>query len=161
MVSLLTHICIARPQWVQAEAWKTSHVSMVPDCNPRTYLLWAVINLIDCVVGFMGRLLDLFTLQHKTQHKGVSTKLHQTWLFGWCNLDGLGQDLQCISNAIWWQRTGSTLAQVMACCLTAPSHYLNQCWLIISKVQQYSSDFNFTWESSAINHWNKLDNHFI
>ena len=24
--------------------------------------------------------------------------------------------------------------QVMACCLTAPSHYLNQCWLIISEV---------------------------
>ena len=36
--------------------------------------------------------------------------------------------------AIWWHRSGSTLAQVMACCLTAPSHYLNQCWLIISKV---------------------------
>ena len=28
---------------------------------------------------------------------------------------------------------GSKLAQVMACCLTAPSHYLNQCWLIMSK----------------------------
>ena len=26
----------------------------------------------------------------------------------------------------------STMAQVMACCLTAPSHYLNQCWLLIS-----------------------------
>ena len=26
------------------------------------------------------------------------------------------------SNAIWRQRSGSTLAQVMACCLTAPSH---------------------------------------
>ena len=38
------------------------------------------------------------------------------------------------SDSIWWQRPGSTLAQVMACCLTAPSHYLNQCWLIISKV---------------------------
>ena len=37
-------------------------------------------------------------------------------------------------DAIWRQRTGSTLAEVMACCLTAPSHYLNQCWLIISKV---------------------------
>ena len=23
----------------------------------------------------------------------------------------------------------------MACCLTAPSHYLNQCWLLISEVQ--------------------------
>ena len=35
-------------------------------------------------------------------------------------------------------RSGSTLAQVMACCLTAPSHYLNQCWLIISEVQWHS-----------------------
>ena len=35
------------------------------------------------------------------------------------------------SDAIWRQRFRSTLAQVMACCLTAPSHYLNQCWLII------------------------------
>ena len=36
-------------------------------------------------------------------------------------------------DAIWQHRSGSTLAQVMACCLTAPSHYLNRCWLI-SKV---------------------------
>ena len=34
----------------------------------------------------------------------------------------------------------STLVQVMACCLTAPSHYLNQCWLIISKVLWHSSE---------------------
>ena len=39
------------------------------------------------------------------------------------------------SDAIWWHRSGSTLAQVMAWCLTAPSHHLNQCWLIISVVQ--------------------------
>ena len=31
------------------------------------------------------------------------------------------------SDVIWRQRSWSTLAQVMACCLTAPSHYLNQC----------------------------------
>ena len=42
------------------------------------------------------------------------------------------------SGAIWWQRSESTLAQIMACCLTAPSHYLNHCWLIISKVQWHS-----------------------
>ena len=29
-------------------------------------------------------------------------------------------------------RDCSTLAEVMACCLPAPSHYLNQCWFIIS-----------------------------
>ena len=39
------------------------------------------------------------------------------------------------SDSIWRQRSGSTLAQVMACCLSAPSHYLNQCWLIISEAQ--------------------------
>ena len=43
-------------------------------------------------------------------------------------------------DAIWWHRSVSTLAQVMACCLTAPSHYLNQCWLIISKVLWHSTD---------------------
>ena len=43
------------------------------------------------------------------------------------------------SETIWWHKSGSTLAQVMAWCLTAPSHYLNQCWLIISKVQWHSS----------------------
>ena len=31
------------------------------------------------------------------------------------------------SDAIWWHRSGSAPAQVMACCLMAPSHYLNQC----------------------------------
>ena len=44
------------------------------------------------------------------------------------------------SDAIWWNRTGSTLVQVMACCLTAPSHYLSQCWFIISKVPWHSSE---------------------
>ena len=36
-------------------------------------------------------------------------------------------------HAIWRHRSGPTLAQVMACCLMAPSHYLTQCWLIINK----------------------------
>ena len=44
------------------------------------------------------------------------------------------------NDAIRWHRSGSTLAQVMGCCLTAPSHYLNQCWLIISKVLYHSSE---------------------
>ena len=43
-------------------------------------------------------------------------------------------------DAIRLQGTESTLAQVMACCLTAPSHYLKQCWLIISKVLWHSSE---------------------
>ena len=38
------------------------------------------------------------------------------------------------------QWTGSTLVQVMACWLTAPSHYLKQCWRIISKVLWHSPE---------------------
>ena len=34
----------------------------------------------------------------------------------------------------------STLVQVMACCLTAPSHCLNQYWLIISELLWHSPD---------------------
>ena len=44
------------------------------------------------------------------------------------------------SNATWRYRTGSTLAQVMACCLTSPRRYLNQCWFIISKVPWHTSE---------------------
>ena len=42
------------------------------------------------------------------------------------------------SHTIWRHRLRSTLVQVMARCLTASSHYLNQCWLIISEVQWHS-----------------------
>ena len=38
------------------------------------------------------------------------------------------------SDIISHDRSLSTLVQVLACCLMAPSHYLNQCWLAISKI---------------------------
>ena len=43
-----------------------------------------------------------------------------------------------------WDLRPSTLDQVMACCLAASSHYLNQCWLLISKVQWHPSHNNST-----------------
>ena len=42
------------------------------------------------------------------------------------------------SDAMWPWRSWPTLGQVMACCLTAPSHYLNQCWLTINEVLWHS-----------------------
>ena len=47
------------------------------------------------------------------------------------------------------RRSGLTLAQVMAWCLTAPSHYLNRCWLNISEVHWQWPEGNFaSWEMS-------------
>ena len=51
------------------------------------------------------------------------------------------------SDTIWRHRSGSTLAQVMACCLTTPSHCLNQCWLIIHETHLHSSEDSFTRET--------------
>ena len=63
------------------------------------------------------------------------------------------------SDAIWRHRSRTTLAQVMACCLTAPSHYLNQCWLIATKVYWYSSEDNFTTDTPAISCQNYSENY--
>ena len=55
----------------------------------------------------------------------------------------------CPSDTLWWNITGSTLAQVMDCCLTAPSHYLNQCWLLIGEILWHSPQSNFTANAQA------------
>ena len=56
----------------------------------------------------------------------------------------------CPSDTIWWNITGSTLAQVMDRCLMAPSHYPNQCWLLISEILWHSPQSNFTANAQAI-----------
>ena len=48
------------------------------------------------------------------------------------------------SYAICWRRSRSTLAQVIAYCLTAPNYNLNQCWLLIIEVLLHSTESNFT-----------------
>ena len=49
------------------------------------------------------------------------------------------------SDAIWRRRSWSTRVQVLACCLPAPSQYLNQCWLMISEwMLWHSPGGNFT-----------------
>ena len=45
------------------------------------------------------------------------------------SVNSLGQ-----SDVIWRHWSESILAQVMACCLTAPIHSLDHCWLIINKI---------------------------
>ena len=67
------------------------------------------------------------------------------------------------SDNIWRHKSGSTLAQLMAWCLTAPSYHPNQCWLIISKVLWHSSEcifirsyYGITKYISSISHWISL-----
>ena len=57
------------------------------------------------------------------------------------------------NDAICRHKSGSILIQGMACCLMAPSHYLNHCWLIISEVLLHSLDDSFKGNYLDISHW--------
>ena len=62
------------------------------------------------------------------------------------------------NHVIWWHRSGSILVEVMACCLMAPSYYLNQCRLLIRKVQWYPPESNFTFIAQAYTLYNEFEN---
>ena len=48
----------------------------------------------------------------------------------------------------------------MTCCLTGPSPYLNQYWLVIGKVQCHLSEGNFSTDTSVINQNLELETYF-
>ena len=72
-----------------------------------------------------------------------------------CKMAIILSKMKCV-NVIWWYRSGSTLAQVMACCLTAPSHYLNQCWFLMSEVLWHSCEGNFVVNTRSTDKWNEF-----
>ena len=65
------------------------------------------------------------------------------------------------SDAIGRHRSESTLAQILASCLTVPSHYLHQCWQIFCKVLWHSLEGNFTGIIQEICPWYKFENYKI
>ena len=72
-----------------------------------------------------------------------------------CNLSSFSSPWNSLnslwpSDGIWWHRSGPTLTQVMAWCLTAPSHYLNRCWLLICEVLCLSCKSNFTRKMTSL-----------
>ena len=65
------------------------------------------------------------------------------------------------SDVIWSHRSGSTLFQVRDCCLVAPSHCRNQCWLIIKGVRMWHShENNFIWNAHELHPQHVFREHF-
>ena len=62
---------------------------------------------------------------------------------------------------IWWYRSGWTFVLVMACGLTAPSHYLNQCWVIVSGVHWHSPKNNSSMNVQATILYNRFENYIF
>ena len=62
------------------------------------------------------------------------------------------------SDAIWRQGYWTSLAQVMACRLTAPIHYLKQCWLIVNCTLRNKLWWNFNQNSNIFVDENAIEN---
>ena len=52
-----------------------------------------------------------------------------------------------ITDVIWRQGSWSTLVQVADCCLVAPNHYMNQCWLTINTILWHWFQCNVYWNT--------------
>ena len=121
----VTHICVGNltiigsynglsPGWRQAIIWtNTGILSIVPLGTNFTEILIEILFFDSRKCVWKCRL-----------RNGVPFVLASM-----CSL--------CPRDTIWRYRTCPALVQVMACCLTAPRHYLNQCWLITNKVSWY------------------------
>ena len=60
---------------------------------------------------------------------------------------------------IWRYTPRALLSQLLAYCWITMSHYLNQYWLTINKVQPYSFEESFTRDTWGINYSNDPDNY--
>ena len=65
------------------------------------------------------------------------------------NVNGTMQ-YQLLGDIIWRHWTRLTFVQVMACCHTAPSHYLNKCSITINDVLWHSPEGNFIGNSQDL-----------
>ena len=135
--------------WKQQQKWlrllSTHKLELISQM--LYWLNWILVKTVLSLLWF------LWPWQVTTLYTSWQFFIFQVWTTGFlqvikCTINSLWP-----SDAIWRQRTGSTLAQVMACCLMAPSHYLNQCWLIISEVLRHSPEGNFTGNAPDIYHW--------
>ena len=136
--------------YLSGEEWVKIHKSLKKMDSPGVSYLWVSIGVNSYLV--------VIFLQSKSWHivgpwgpaMGYLSKCDNVFWFLWFiqpKSDSVRPD-----DAIWWHRSGSTSAQAMAWCLVAPSHYLDQCWLVIIETLWLSPDDIFTKNSHDINH---------
>ena len=85
------------------------------------------IFILHLTPGFNGSGKDNCKMRQKTFKFGdlVWLILKVWWYISW-------------HSSSWCHKSGPILTQVMACCLTAPSHYLNQSWFLNGEVLCFS-----------------------
>ena len=139
------------------------------------YLIFKRILVIDgwcisCEIGLIWMSLD-WTDDQSTLvqlmawcRQATSHYLSQCWprsllLYGVTRPQWVDRLVLWPSDIIWHHITWSTLFQAMVCCLTAPSHFLSQSWLIINEILWFSPEGNFTGKAQDIYPWYEFENY--
>ena len=127
--------------WVKSQVkWIWLQVSRSHDSHIKSLRMW----LRLCEVCFQGHMNDIwnpwqtwpwFLLNEVSRsqewHSEYLKNMAKIFVKYFCQ----SLNSSWLSDVIRWHRSGSKLAQVMACCLTAPNHYLNQHLSIISDMR--------------------------
>ena len=114
------------------------------------YTLWFYQSLINKEINVVqtdeysfGQRWSLFLLSSASTEYSIETlwPFHESaWI--WDVFYEINSLWPC--DVIWLHRSGSTLALIMVCCLTAPSPCLNEDWHLNNGVPCHSHDSNFT-----------------
>ena len=146
------YLCVCLCSWLTVKNWlihKKRKVELAPKRTWKKY--WVCLK---------GTMLLFYTCDEGAAITETSVPRHMLGKAAWLRLLSLRNNSLCPSDALQRYRSGSTLAQVMACCLTAPSHYLNQCNLIIN-VSWHSPEGNFAGNAQDIYPWYQFENHWF
>ena len=148
---------IILPVWCQAIIWTNAGLSSIGPLGRNFTLFFIGIQKFSLKKMYI-KMSSAEWRQFRFYRNGLTFKM--SWYktrscrpFELCHV--ISEKSECINSlrpndATGWHRTGSTLAQVMAWCRQAPSHYLNQCWFTMSEVQWQSTQGNFTRDTSSI-----------
>ena len=139
--------------------WRPIQTIVIPCCDESVPWNFILITIITQLCNLRNSYFSpnenkphiLSQIKHQSNYKEHFTKMSaKFWPFHW-GLDELSH---------WGLVTPygdidlkSTLAQVIACCLMAPSYYLNQCCLITSEVLWHSPEGNLTGNTQYIYPW--------
>ena len=122
------------------------HPTSSPIRPVMRYLCWYIRNSWPCYLQWPLTVPTMPTLQLCYINENVYNFTGQP-----TRLPPIRASALCLGYAILWHRSVSPLAQVMACCLMAASHYQNQCWLIIERALWHSPESNFTRRAHQLN----------
>ena len=133
--------------------WRTD-----PSLAPQDWIICGAMSRSSAATKFMSKT-DLWFLVKCKGHSSQWGRTTEFVLFEMSNLGAKHVNSLWPIATIWLYKSGSSLAQVMACCLTAPSHYPNQCWLFIIEVLWNSSESNFIVVTQTTIMYNKFENY--